>query len=121
MRLIAALILGLACLGAFAGPFNVDMGEPLEGADLKVANNGLPYEIREAPAGFDVMAVFGTEKSGACKVALLDTIDNADAYGSAVRARVGGLKEILTAKYGKPSDDFDFLNAGSIWKEPRYG
>ena len=119
MKLIAVLIFGLACLGAFAGPFNVDMGDPLDGEDIEVAANGLPFEIRAAPLGFDVMAVFGTEKSGVCKITLIDTIDNADAYGSTVKSRVGGLKETLTAKYGAPSDEFDFLSVGSIWKEPR--
>lgn len=42
-----------------------------------------------------------------------------DDYGSKVRAEYDKLKDLLAKKYGNPQE-YDFLRAGSIWKESKY-
>lgn len=42
-----------------------------------------------------------------------------NSYGDDLKSKFLALQEALTAKFGKPDDTSDFLQAGSIWNERR--
>ena len=113
------VILAVAVLwgiSAWTGPFGVEMGQPVEGTET--AEGGLPYENLDPPSGFVSLSVYGTAKSGACQVRVLKAVENADSHGQSLRSAVGQIENTLTGKYGNPTNDFDFLHTGSIWKDP---
>lgn len=72
---------------------------PLDGAEfyvIGVTSDGLVHTVKVVSSNFDN-----------------------DEYGSKVKARYEEIESLLTAKYGKPDKEFDFLLSGSIWDEPK--
>jgi hypothetical protein len=107
-------------------PFGLRMGltvADLQGLTGAVADKDLPgiYRALRTPrpnAAFESYTFIVTPSTGLCKLwATGNTIDN-DAYGTALHSEFDRLQEVLDQKYG-PHKNFDYLNEGSIWREPR--
>lgn len=109
------------------GPLGVKMGLTL--ADLEKA--GLPlkqlqpgiYSSTTAPASnskFESYTFLIGEKTGLCKVVGIGHDIVANAFGTQLKAVFDDLEPALTAKYGKPTDSFKFVRAGSLWTEDQY-
>jgi len=79
------------------------------------------YRAQRVPqphAAFESYTFVVAPTTGLCKLwATGKTIDN-DAYGTALHSEFDGLQEVLDQKYG-PHKNYDELNEGSIWREPR--
>jgi hypothetical protein len=57
--------------------------------------------------------------TGLCKIIGVGNTISSDAYGSTVQSHFQNISDALTAKYGTPTNEFDFLKSGSIWDSPR--
>lgn len=108
---------------AQAGPFGLDKGMSVEavkratGGTLEKRKNFV-YRTTRVPkphTEFESYTFIISPTTGLCKIqAIGKDIDN-DSYGSEIQSRVERLSEQLTKTYGKPSNEFDHLLAGSIW------
>ena len=118
---IASIMLLLATV-ANAGPFGYEMGQKIEGEPDGVTSRGVSYKTAEsAPNPFDSLIVYYTAQHGLCGVTGVIGIDaGSDSYGNQHRDKADWLAKQVEAKYGKPTNKFDFLKAGSIWHESRY-
>ena len=119
---IAIIVALLLATVANAGPFGYEMGQKIEGEPDGQTDDGLSYITVESPPNpFDTLMVYYTEQTGLCQIrAFIDVDETADSYGYSHREKTDWLAEQIEAKYGKPTSTFDFLHAGSIWKEPKY-
>lgn len=79
----------------------------------------MSYDALESPNGFSALTVYGTENTGACRLQLIKTLENADAYGDDVRSAMTNIKDTLESKYDNASSEYDYLRHGSIWDEPK--
>lgn len=111
-----------------AGPMGLSQGMTL--AELQkqgpfIASAGGPsfYKSSTLAKGhpeFETYMAILTPEHGLCKLQAVGKVGASDAYGSALRSKYERLITALTEKYGKPSDKFNFLKAGSMWKESQY-
>lgn len=119
----------LSCMAgpllAFAGPFGLEKGMSLE--DVRKLGNFTPDRdafwfrspmLRNGHDNFESYSVLIVPGFGLCKVLGVgkDIINNA--FGDQVRSTYQDLSAALAQKYGPPSSQYDFLKAGSIWKDP---
>ena len=107
------------------GPFGLPMGTtlaqlasfgPTEESDAK----GF-YKLRTVPKpheDFETYIVAVSEKQGLCKIMAIGKDVSTSAQGYELRSAFESLDKILLEKYGDRKN-FDFLNAGSIWDEPK--
>jgi hypothetical protein len=133
-KAVLLLLLSLSAMGVRCqpiernGPFGFYEGETkaeviaaLGRASIK-SEKGDQLIVNAAPkpyAEFEEYELVLSSKDGLVKVVGIGRDITEDAYGSETRSRFSRLKEALTTTYGKPSDDFDFLQSDSIWNDPR--
>jgi hypothetical protein len=75
--------------------------------------------LQKAPkpnSDFDLYTVIVSPSAGLAKVIAGSTI-NANQSGEQVREKFSTIKASLTAKYGKPDDEFDFVHTGALFEE----
>ncbi len=108
----------------YCGPFGVDMGdtkekfkdltpysEPgIEGENFKTSFMPKRHSLFE-----HYILTFGS--SGLARIICLSSIINDDSYGLVAVNKYNTLKNQLTKKYGAPETK-EFLQPGSIWKQP---
>lgn len=107
---------------ALAGPFGIEMGDPVSKYKYAAGDTPFYYTLSAVPTPFasaDFYSVIATPETGICKVSMVTKTLQNDAYGEKVRDEYNSLKSALTEKYGKPDDSFDYLKHGSIWDEAR--
>jgi hypothetical protein len=108
-------------------PFGLRMGmsaaevQRLTGAVVE-KDDRFYYSAKTVPsphAAFEAYGFIISPTLGLCKISAIGKDLAPDAYGSEARRVFGDLADAITAKYGSPSNEFDFLKAGSIWDEGR--
>lgn len=111
----------LLITSALAGAFGIEPGTPISALDHPVAAQTPDvYTVTSVPmpnSEFSAYAVVATPSLGVCKVVGLGRAHPGDLDGSQVRGVASAFSTLLEVKYGK-SESFDFLHAGSIWKDP---
>lgn len=123
--LAIALTLTLLCASAQAEDesvcvFGYCMGQTIDGEPKGTAKNGLHYiKMQQHPLAFDEGWVYYTQETGVCAVRGYFFIDNADNYGDAHKVAFNRFVDLISEKYGQPTEEFDFLETGSIWNKPR--
>ncbi len=65
---------------------------------------------------FERFSVMATQASGVCRVLAVGRSVDTNVYGNGLRARFDAVRDGLKGKYGEHKL-FDFLQAGSIWRE----
>lgn len=110
------------------GPFGFYKGETMEQAIASVGRSHVK-EIKDdilhldaAPKGhpeFEQYSLIFSPKEGLLKITAVGVDIKDDADGSESRVKFQRFKTALIATYGQPSDQFDFLQAGSLWTESR--
>lgn len=128
LKIVAALVIG----GVFgshakvdAQQFGLNMGESTaqitaKGVVLKKVSEGV-WRTSYLPYGnkaFDDYWLTISPKQGLCKITAWISKIQDSSYGDNTKSKFLSLKQALTQRYGTPSNDFDFLRAGAIWKEP---
>lgn len=112
--------------GPWNGPFGVQMG--LSVADLEASGLKLTkmqpgiYSSETAPSPHQAFEGYNfviSSTSGLCKVNAVGKDIATNSFGESIRSTFSDLKNALTEKYGKPSNDYDFLRKGSIWRDSR--
>ncbi|UOH17168.1 hypothetical protein [Acinetobacter sp. NyZ410] len=123
-RLLLIGVLLFSGLANAEAPFGLKTGMSLTevkriaGDPIKISDNYYMFTKTPKPvAGLSSYGMLITPKSGLCKVVGVGKTLNTNVYGDAIKSEFLDLKNLLTAKYGKPTRDYDFLRAGSIWKE----
>lgn len=122
ITMAAASIIALAAWPALAGPFGIEMGDPISKYKYKTTDSPYRYTLTQVPTPFpdaDFYSVIATPETGVCKISMATKDFDNDSYGSKVQAEYEKLKKSLTDRYGSPTDSFDFLRSGSIWDESR--
>lgn len=122
-RILALCGVGLLCVGlpamANAAAFGIEMGTPLSSLG-NVQRRDAPnvYEVTppQPHSEFDTYLVLAAPVHGVCKIVGIGKDHLGDRDGTSVRGRAAELTSTLTAKYGS-SKLYDFLHAGSIWKD----
>ena len=108
------------------GPFGFFAGETRAqiigavGRSAIKSEKGDVLQLNAAPRGnhdIDFYVLTISPKVGLVKLTAYGTDISNDAYGTGVREQFSHLAEVLTTAYGKPTDNYDFLKGGSIWKE----
>lgn len=109
---------------AFAGPLGLEMGTSLNElqaiAKLK-PEESYSYSTTSLPNGhpdFNDYRLVITPKHGLCKVSAWSQTISTSVYGTELLSTFDRYFEALTNKYGT-GKRYDFLKAGSIWKESR--
>lgn len=108
------------------GPFGFYKGETMEQAIASVGRShvketkGDMLHLDAAPKGhpeFEEYSLIFSPRDGLLKITAIGVDIKNDADGSDSRAKFQRFKTALTSTYGQPSDQFDFLKAGSIWTD----
>jgi hypothetical protein len=106
------------------GPFGLTLGMDFVtfrkqfAVDSNVAVRGV-YTVRRVPRPmpeFESVQVVAAPKAGVCKITGIGVTLESNAFGDQVRSAFSDLRTLVVEKYGTPKD-FDFLQAGSIWKD----
>ena len=133
-RRLAALSAALVCVGAWAQDaeepaakedapppcaFGYCMGQAIESEPNGKSDRGVPYIAKDHNFFYKVVA-YWTPATGVCNVKGIYVVPSPDDYGEAHRSAFNHISDLVGRKYGEPSDAFDFLDAGSLWDEPRY-
>ena len=106
---------------AYAGPFGINMGQPL--SELDVADkdfNGFRAFLRSVPkphAEFEGYAVLVSDERGVCSIAAFSKNYDNDKYGITIRNTISSLADALDKKYGSHRL-VDNLLSGALWKNP---
>ena len=129
--LLFALLWSLGLVTVHAGPFGLEMGMSKEQMkkELKMTfGNGLRstgigrflYKVKvpKPHSDFGDYYIIVTPEHGLCKILAVNRMTT-NGYGSNVKIFYEELKKKIVRLYGRPSDEYDFLRAGSIWDEPR--
>lgn len=99
---------------ARTGVFGYNAGDkmpPIEGLNIL----GLPYaEVFPAPTGFNMLVVYGTEKTGICMVNAVRVIEQGGNNPLEVNLHMQELGERLSVKYGTGEHDAD--NNVWVWR-----
>jgi len=110
---------------ALAGPFGLEMGTSSAALKKQLTfvnpddKFGI-YRTKSMPSGHPDMETYqllAPPTTGLCKITALSKKWTTSIYGSELIERFDALEKALSAKYGQPADEFDFLRAGSMWKE----
>lgn len=109
-----------------AGPFGLDMGMSLEQlrqrgtvTALKSPNRYKIENMRDGHPEFESYTAWVSPRHGLCQIRAVGVTIRNDSFGTEIRNRFNNLTRALSSKYGPPKNSYDFLNAGSIWREPR--
>jgi hypothetical protein len=118
---IAGAFFCLTATQAMAGVFGIEMGTPLSRLDVVKVRKTAPlgiYEINvpKPNSEFEAYMVVLTPKTGVCKIMGIGKDHPGDISGAEIRGVYSHLSDALTEKYGKHKT-FDFIKAGSIWKD----
>lgn len=124
--LLAVLLLPSLGQAEVPTPFGVTLGKPLPKnfqKAQKCVSGGeqdkvLVWICERAPKMLTGAEgyLFGTYKGRVMKAVTLWVFQN-DRHGDSALTKWRGIYDALTAKWGKAAKDFDFLKAGSIWKD----
>jgi hypothetical protein len=108
-----------ATSAAIAGPFGLDFGAPITNTKIVRQVDATTYYISppEPNSEFESYAVVATPNDGICKIIGIGKT-HIGAGETEIRAAFDSLTSALTLKYGTPSNSFDFLHVGAIWKNP---
>ena len=109
---------------ALAGPFSLRKGMTIKelkqhGALVSDETPGF-YHSRQLKNGhnsFESYTLIVSPTIGLCKIIAVGKNIESNSSGAQIREVFDFLKEPLVAKYGSPSDNFDFLAVGSIWND----
>ncbi len=109
-----------------ASPFGLRMGMSL--AELSQRGNPTPlaevpfsYTMTSVPVphpAFESYSVTVTQGDGLCKVMGIGKTLDTNSFGTEIQSAFDELEQALARKYGRHKK-FDFVQAGSIWNEPR--
>jgi hypothetical protein len=124
---LSIAMLSMLCISLFAGPFGIEFGMTLEDvknvATVKTQGklHNFMYFITPSKAStfFDDYRIMVSPKFGVFEIQAYGNIINSDEYGEKIRDEFEKVKVLVSKTYGPPTDTFDFLKVGSIWKEPR--
>lgn len=124
IRLVILLCMS-APLAVQAGPFGLDKGMSLEEVrrhgNFIAERDSFWYRttsIRHGHDNFEGYSALIVPGFGLCKVLGIGKDINSNAFGDQVRATFQDLAAALTQKYGPPTNQYDFVKAGSIWNDP---
>ena len=127
MRKIIVAAAFFAAFGAIAGPLGLNKGMTLEELKKQGAfvsgSQQFFYTAKTITSGhpdFESYTVILTPEQGLCKIHAVSKDIDTSAFGNELQGKYRELVGALSKKYGAPGKDFDFLRAGSIWKEPQY-
>jgi hypothetical protein len=117
----------------FAGPFGLEKGMTKQqiiaqvGASAVLKNEDSPHNtalrlstVPKPYPGFEWYTLEFDTDGGLAKISATGIDLETNGYGDALREKFAALSQQLISLYGEPSDQFDFLSSGSIWKEPQY-
>jgi len=104
---------------ALSQAFGINMGQSISSLDIIEEPGTGVYQVNvPLPHNeFDSYLVVATENFGACKVSGIGKSHGNDRYGTSVRSSFRKLSEALENKYGKPTEDFDFLRPDALWDD----
>ena len=109
----------LFALGANAGPFGIDPGDPInvEG----ISDEGLIFEKLKAGnfGGFEEVVKYGTQETGTCMIVAFKHVWDRDA-GLLVQDFFHRTADRLIEKYGDPTTRKDAIEADSIWTKNHF-
>lgn len=127
MRKIIVAAVFFAAFGAIAGPLGLNKGMTLEELKKQGAfvsgNQQFVYTAKTIASGhpdFESYTVILTPEQGLCKIQAVSKDIDTSSFGNELQGKYRELVGALSKKYGAPGKDYDFLRAGSIWKEPQY-
>lgn len=125
MKYISYLFLFLISIPqtALAQAFGVQQGEHVSKYAGKPTGQPNQYEITvpQPNREFESYLVTSTQSTGICTVTGIGKNHETDDYGNEIKSSFASFKSALDNKYNK-AKNYDFLQAGAIWKEPReYG
>lgn len=127
--IFCALTLALTALApaaALAGPLGLIKGMTLE--QIKKQGNFVPtktrfvYQAKALAKGhpdFESYSVLVSPQHGLCKITAIGTDVVTNVFGNQLERKFKDIAGAITRKYGAPGSEFDFLQSGSIWKEPQ--
>lgn len=120
--LIAATFFATATV--IAGPLGLSKGMTLQ--ELKKQGTFAPsnepfiYTAKKIANGhpdFESYTVIVTPEQGLCKMQALSKDIETSSFGTELESKYQTLTNALSEKYGTPTKNYDFLRAGSIWKD----
>jgi hypothetical protein len=127
LRKIIVAAAFFAAFSAIAGPLGLNKGMTLnelkkQGAFVS-GSQQFVYTAKTITSGhpdFESYTVILTPEQGLCKIQAVSKDIDTSSFGNELQGKYRELVGALSKKYGAPGKDFDFLMAGSIWKEPQY-
>lgn len=123
---LTCALFALAPTGALAGPFGLDKGMSLE--QLKKQGIFVPtkvrfvYQARKLAKGhpdFEMYSALVSPQHGLCKITAIGNDVVTNVFGNQLEQKFKDITRAITRKYGSASNEFDFLQSGSIWKDPQ--
>ena len=127
MRKITIAATLFTAFNTIAGPLGLDKGMTLDELKKQGAfasgNQQFVYTAKTIMNGhpdFEAYSVILTPEQGLCKIQAVGKDIETSGYGTELQGKFKDLIDALSSKYGAPGDNWDFLHAGSIWKEPQY-
>ena len=113
--------------GPWDGPFGLKMGineTELKAAisDIKTASPNI-YSTEAPPKPHDAFETYHlvtSSSTGLCKISAVGKDVPTSQFGDELRSAHKSIKDALTERYGKPTDDYNFLKHGSLWTESKY-
>ncbi len=109
-----------------AGPFGFIPGMSKQAIITKVGRQAVLKDdgdilvLKSAPAphpDLETYTVMVSPEDGVVKVVAYTRTIRSTRTGDQIKEEYSNLKEALSKKYGKPTNEFDFLRSGSLWKE----
>jgi hypothetical protein len=85
------------------------------------AAGGELLELKTVPKphrSFEQYILFISREDGLLKMKAISTDIESASDGAQVRDLFNQLKDALTSVYSKPTNDFDFVQSGSLWDKP---
>lgn len=105
-------------LSAAAGPFGIEMGQPL--SELDVREEGPKPFLNSVPnphPDFELYAVWASEETGVCSIVAISKEYTNDKYGDDIRDAITRFTKAFDKKYG-PHKTVDLLRSGALWDGP---
>lgn len=125
----AVFAAGALCAAiANAGPLGLEMGTPRADLEKRIAlsplkGNPFVFSANTVPnshpdlTGYTLLI---TPHHGLCKVIATTGPIETNGFGDALIEKFKAFERALEAKYGVPSNRFDFVRHGSIWKRAEH-
>jgi hypothetical protein len=129
----AAAVLALASSASLfaqdvSGPFGLHRGMTLEQV-IQIVGKGAVKETKRDDAvqlstvpkphsAFEFYVLIFSPKDGLLKIGAIGHDINTNGFGEAVHDSFVEIRDAISQTYGQPEHNFDFLQSGSIWKEP---